>query len=87
LQVSGHPVIELTWSYQIDRKELEVQVNQKQEHLFDFPLEFGLVTDQGVEIIGPYRIGSDNQTVVIPVDFEPREILLDPAVKLLFESN
>ncbi|MDD3871582.1 MAG: M1 family aminopeptidase [Bacteroidales bacterium] len=87
LQVGGHPVIELTWSYQIDRKELEVQVNQKQEQLFDFPLEFGLVTDQGVEIIGPYRIGSDHQTIVIPVDFEPREILLDPGVKLLFESN
>ncbi|MFO7617746.1 MAG: M1 family metallopeptidase, partial [Bacteroidales bacterium] len=87
LYVAGHPVIQLSWNYQAGQRELAVEVRQSQETLFEFPLELGLQMEEGLVITGPYYIQSCNQTIVIPLDTKPLNLIPDPVVKLLVEVN
>jgi aminopeptidase N len=82
LYTSGHPVLEMKWEYDKAKKVVNAKIVQKQENIFQFPLEIGISKQKKLVMI------KDRETSVsIPSVTMPENIELDPDVKLLFESS
>jgi aminopeptidase N len=82
LFVRGHPKLDIQWSYNNDKKEININVTQQQNELFQFPLELS----NGANIKQVFI--KDKQTsIAIPATEKPAAIIADPNVNLLFESN
>ncbi len=87
LFLSGHPVLDISWTYDDRRNELSVLVEQQQEgHIFEFPLELQIKGSPG-ERPEKVDITRTSQTFVFSTDKPPDNIIADPGVKLLFENR
>jgi aminopeptidase N len=80
---AGHPRIEVTWTYSLATKQVKLVVEQKQEKLFDFPLEVAVGRSNSQK----FRISSKRQEFVLSSAEKPEKIDLDPNVSLLFEGT
>jgi aminopeptidase N len=83
LFTSGHPVLDVKWKYDAAKKSIAVTITQKQEQLFDFPLEIGYNNTQKKSV----EIKNRETNFTIASDSQPQNIVLDPDVKLLFEAS
>ena len=86
---AGHPVIDMTWNYNENSKNLEITVNQIQKgSVFNFSLEIGIFAN-GAEspTIEKIKVDKQSNKFSIPFPSKPAKIELDPAINLLFESN
>jgi aminopeptidase N len=82
LFVPGQPKLDIQWSYNNDKKEINITVTQQQNELFQFPLELLAGT------ISKHVFIKDRQTsITIPATEKPATITPDPNVNLLFEGS
>ncbi|MCF8221661.1 MAG: M1 family metallopeptidase [Bacteroidales bacterium] len=87
LYITGHPELELSWTYNNRKDELSLLVEQKQEkHVYKFPLELEISTLNGKKM---HKIKVDEriQTFVFESKAPPLDIVPDPEVKLLFGEH
>ncbi|MEA1887789.1 MAG: M1 family metallopeptidase [Bacteroidota bacterium] len=87
LYLPGHPALKVSWTYNNRREEIKILVEQQQEgHIFEFPLELQ-VKDQSGTRIESIIVNQQVQSFTLKSSDHPREITLDPEVRLLFENR
>ena len=86
LYTYGQPVLNVTWKYNVSAKEITVNVEQKQEVLFTFPLEIALQQGEK-QMTKTINVVDKKTTISIPVTVKPSDIILDPNVNLLYEGT
>lgn len=80
---SGHPTLNCSWSYDAKTKEVVLRIDQIQSGLiFKIPLEIGLG-----DTVQTVMLDKKNQQFRLPAASLPKEIVLDPNTKLLFEGE
>jgi aminopeptidase N len=86
LYTPGQPVLQGKWKYNVNKKILNITMQQTQNYLFQFPLQIAI---KGGNKSVFKTIDFNNRTINIsvPVNFMPQTILLDPEINLLFEGN
>lgn len=78
----GHPVLEVKWAYDESKKNVSVTIVQKQDKLFQFPLELGIGGQKKVVDV------KDKETKInIAAGNNPGKVVADPGMKLLFEER
>lgn len=88
LYTPGQPDLDVSWVYDETKKVTNITILQKQETLFQFPLELkvtGTNADDGV-LTKSTIINKKTTVITIPMQAAPKSIELDPAVKLLYEG-
>ncbi len=80
---AGHPRLEVSWVYNPASRQVKLIVEQKQENLFDFPLEIKL----GTAAVQKLRISLRKQEFMLSSLEKPENMGLDPNVLLLFEAS
>ena len=78
LYTPGHPQLGITWKYNAAKKMIYIIINQKQDVLFDFPLE--VVIDSQLHKIS---ISNKDTAAQFIVKGKPAHIAFDPEVNLL----
>jgi aminopeptidase N len=77
LRIPGHPDLNIQWKYLEDKKTLMLDITQKQDVMYEFPLEYSVngklhtIAVKGKEV-----------AVVLPMPEKPIEIKIDPDVNL-----
>ncbi|MEP7129302.1 MAG: M1 family metallopeptidase, partial [Chitinophagales bacterium] len=82
---AGQPKLDVSWQYDSKLKQTRVTVEQKQDALYSFPLELGIVTG-GPGQIEKFQISARKEQFTIP-GASPAGITLDPNTVLLFEGS
>jgi aminopeptidase N len=84
----GLPILSVNWSYDPSGQFITLNVNQTQlEGAFSFPLEIGLLQENGTEAGQKIRIDQKHQDFRISVKEKPSKIALDPKCVLLFDGQ
>jgi aminopeptidase N len=85
----GHPVLELSWTYNDQAKSAQITIKQVQKGaLFTFPLEIGIYGPEGaLKQVESFTINKESLSVNLPVTYKPAKIELDPHINLLFEEK
>ena len=78
LYTAGHPQINVNWKYNTAKGNLELTITQKQQDLFDFPLQ--IVIDGQSHLI---HINKQNTVVQFSATAKPGTFIADPDVNLL----
>lgn len=86
LYTAGHPVLNVRWKYDINKKVINIAINQTQNFIFQFPLQIAIQNGSNTIFKNIY-VRNRAISISIPVSFQPLAILLDPGVNLLFEST
>ncbi len=87
LFTAGHPDLDITWKYQNDKKQMEIELIQKQPSPFQFPLDL-LITDfNGNKTIKTLQIKQIKERFTLPLPSRPKSLEPDPETKLLFEGK
>ncbi len=84
LYTPGIPVLQLEHSYHAASKTIDLTVSQLQGTPFHFPLEINIEEGNGKMRSTTITVSQQQQTFSIPSNGQPRAIIPDPAVKLLF---
>lgn len=79
---AGHPKLEVTWTFEPNKKVVTLTVDQKQEKLFHFPLEVVVGSETKRVIVGEKR----QEIFAFPASENVKNIILDPETRLLFEG-
>jgi aminopeptidase N len=88
LYQGGHPQLSVTWQFNKKKNTIEVKIDQVQKDgLFSFPLEVALVDKNGQIQLETLNIGSKQSKFELTARFEPVQLKLDPATRILFEAN
>jgi len=82
----GQPGLQIEWSYD-KKKELKIELLQKQANAFHFPLDLLIKFPSGGSKTETLRVNSKSKTFTFPVKEKPVSIILDPGTKLLFEAD
>lgn len=86
----GHPVLEVTFAWDAERREGRFTVVQLQRDekasvpLFDLRLELGW-TLGGEARVQAVRVDRERQIFVVPMDADPEQVRVDPGAKVLLE--
>ncbi len=86
LHTPGHPELQGKWKYNPDSKSIEIAIRQTQDFIFKFPLEIA-ITDGNKTIFKTIDFNNREEQIMIPVNFIPQSIQLDPAINLLYEGT
>jgi aminopeptidase N len=78
LFIPGHPQLSITWKYNSGKKVVELNITQKQNVLYEFPLEIAI--DHQLHTIS---IKNKNTIINLPVSGKPSAVSVDPNVNLL----
>jgi aminopeptidase N len=78
----GHPVIDWSWTWDGDTKNVVVRVKQTQDTsagtpIYDVPTKIGLLYSSGAVAKSPIRLNEQNQTFMIPAQFKPDAVVFD----------
>uniref|UniRef100_UPI0025FDB935 M1 family metallopeptidase n=1 Tax=Algoriphagus sp. TaxID=1872435 RepID=UPI0025FDB935 len=90
LYKSGELVIKGDWGYSQKTKELRITLDQVQQDgsLFEMPIQVAIYKpDQKDPLIETIQVNKESNTIILPIDFEPKEIILDPDSWVLMEST
>jgi aminopeptidase N len=82
----GHPVLDMNWEQIKEKLNLTIQQRQE-EFLFQFPFDIELYYEDGSTEIKTFQIDKRELSLSIPVKNKVMELIIDPEVKLLFESK
>lgn len=84
----GFPELSVVWNYDVTNKTAEVEVSQRQGALFQFPLQIGLIDEEGTLITNTVLdISQKKQLFKLSTNAVPAQIQLDPGVQLLFTGR
>ena len=91
LYQGDNPSIQGWWDYDPSARALRIELNQVHEvgPTYQLPLQIGLHRDGSdlPDLIEEVTVDARFHRFVIPVDFEPTEVTLDPNVQLLFQRD
>ena len=87
LYKGGIMKLDVSWEYNERKKEIEIDLSQVQNdgYLFEMPLEIEIHYDEKKSIIKTINIDEKSKKYIISSDYNPKEIKLDPHIKLLAE--
>ncbi|SFH97699.1 M1 family metallopeptidase [Halpernia frigidisoli] len=86
LFTSGQPLLKIDWKYDQLTKKVGINIEQKQIDFFEFPLSIAF--KNGTEmVLKTFNIKNKLSKEDFSVSFEPKEIMIDPNVDLLFEMD
>lgn len=80
----GQPSLKVTWTYNKNRKTVSVQIEQTQDHLFEFPLQISF-SDGSKSVTKTIEVKNKMTQKDFPISFSPNQIIIDPNVNLLFD--
>ncbi len=83
LYTAGHPKLKIDYGYTPEEKALTIHIEQTQDQLFEFPIEFSV---PGIAKIYSFNIKEKATTVKIALSEKPETLNIDPNVNLLFEQ-
>ncbi|WP_339757653.1 M1 family metallopeptidase [Algoriphagus aquimarinus] len=89
LYKSGALVVDGSWSYDKNKKALNIALNQTQDDgsLFVMPIQVAIYqSDTKNPMIETVTINKENNTFSLPINFEPTKVVLDPDSWVLMES-
>jgi aminopeptidase N len=78
LYTPGDPQLSITWKYNEAKKVVELNIVQKQNSLFEFPLEVSVDGDMHV-----INIKDKNTLIVFAATGKPSSVIIDPNINLL----
>ena len=84
LFTKGHP--ELKWQWNYNNGTVTIKIDQVQDHTFKFTLEIGIVNGDQIRL-KRVMIDEPSESIKIPVDTKPDDVVLDPELWLLFEEK
>ena len=88
LYTAGHPVLEIKWSYDEEKKAVMLQINQLQKTTFSFPMQFLIYQNKKSENINKtFLINESITSMKISVSDKPTKIVADPETNLLYEGR
>lgn len=87
LYTAGQPNLDVKWKYQPKEKSISIAIVQKQNNVFEFPLEIQLKFPAGKNLFISFQITRQKEVFTIQVDEKPVSILLDPYTSLLFKGT
>jgi aminopeptidase N len=79
----GQPMLKVDWKYDPSKKSVSVKIEQMQTDLFQFPLQVSF-TDGNKSVIKTIDVKDKITEKNISFSFEPKNIIVDPNVNLLF---
>ena len=85
LFVKGYPEIKWNWKYKNGKVIISLEQMQ-QHHVFNFPLEFGVVIGDKIKL-ETVHINAKKATFEIDTNVKPVSLVIDPEVWLLFEEK
>lgn len=86
LYTAGQPELTGKWKYDVNKKILNISMQQTQNYLFRFPLQIA-IQGGSQTLFKTIDFNSRNVNINVPLTFKPQSVLLDPDVNLLFEGN
>ncbi len=87
LYLPNHPVLNISWTYNNRRNEINLLVEQEQDgHIFEFPLDLKIIDQSGAHI-EKIMVSKQYQSFILRSSYSPDEITPDPEVKLFFEEK
>ncbi len=88
LYTPGQPDLDVNWKYDQSKKSFSITVIQKQNKLFEFPLEIEILggPDDGT-ITKSIQVKDKQTTFTLPLAAKPQRVRVDPQVKLLFDGK
>ena len=84
LFTAGQPMLSVKWNYDKSKKSVSVKIEQTQQYLFEFPLQV-IFSDGEKTIIKTIDVKNKMTQQNFPVQFEPKQMVVDPNVNLLFD--
>lgn len=81
----GHPVLDVQWKYDAGNKSVEITVVQKQDVLFEFPLELGIVSGGKMDV-KTVQVKHREVKATFKVAGNVEKVETDSGVKLLWEE-
>jgi aminopeptidase N len=87
LYTHGQPDLDIQWSYIESSKKVKLSITQKQNHVFEFPLDFKMVIGPDKYLYHSVKVSEKAETIEFYLDTKPGQIILDPDVSLLFEGK
>ncbi|MEM7416075.1 MAG: M1 family metallopeptidase [Gemmatimonadota bacterium] len=91
LYQGGNPRLEGWWDYDPSARAIRIELNQTHEVGPTYQLELQVGLHDGTlerpTVLEELSLDARFHRFVIPVDFEPTEVTLDPDVRLLFQSD
>jgi aminopeptidase N len=79
LYTPGHPKLNITWNYNKNKQTITLNIEQKQDVLFEFPLEISIA---GVK--HTVSVKKKNMNYSIAAKEKPTALTIDPDINLLF---
>ena len=78
-------IIDSDWRYNKNNNEIEISMNQVQNdgYLFDMPIEIMLTFENKSSQIESIHLDKKSKKFIISSEDKPKEIKIDPSVKLL----
>jgi aminopeptidase N len=86
LYTPENPTLDIGWSYDAQNKKVTINIDQKTNALFVFPLEIQLDVN-GTAGAQSVSVNKKSNTFTFAADTKPSKIILDPNCKLLFEGS
>ncbi|MFC2097546.1 M1 family aminopeptidase [Bacteroidota bacterium] len=86
----GQPEYKGNWSYDKDKKQLILKIDQVQESklLFKMPVEFGIYTKgKTLPKIETLDVNKMNNEFIIEMEEAPENVVIDPNINLLMEAD
>lgn len=87
LYTPGQPLLKLRWKYNETSKTLNINIEQLQKQLFEFPLEIKIVYGGGKFLYKRMNISKQSESFIVSAEEKPTDLVLDPDVSLLFEES
>jgi len=82
---SGIPELSANWKS--DGNKLKIEIKQKGNQPFQFPLEIGMVSADGKMTVQKLLIKSKEEEFKIDSSYKPVKLVLDPNTNLLYEGS
>jgi aminopeptidase N len=86
LYTPGQPDLAITWKYNGATHSITITIEQKQEHIFNFPLETGVMF-WPKDLMKTIQVTGKKTVFTMNVAARPDEVIADPHVNLLFEGT
>jgi aminopeptidase N len=78
LKTAGHPDLAITWQFDETKGMVNVDIDQKQSNVYDFPLEIDIDGE-----LHPINVKGKTTSAQIPVKAKPQAVVIDPNINLL----
>jgi aminopeptidase N len=78
LLTSGHPQLAINWTYDVDKKMINLFIEQKQNSLYDMPLDLSIAGQKHT-----VNVKDKTTTIQFAVATKPAAIVTDPDINIL----